>query len=158
MLTRRAKGRPTSSMSEQREFTIEEANALVPLLHRLVSKQMLLRSNIEETIAELHKLMGILPRDLGPRFDDTPEERLVKEQLVKLMQMFESGWTEIQELGCIVKDPRIGLLDFYGRIDGELVFLCWRFGEESVAHYHGLTDGFSGRKPLRQVERHRLLN
>ena len=45
------------------------------------------------------------------------------------------------ESGVIVKDPRIGLCDFYGLVDGKHVWLCWRYGEEAVEHYHDLDDG-----------------
>ena len=28
------------------------------------------------------------------------------------------------------------------------VLLCWRVGEEDVSYWHGLSDGFAGRKPI----------
>ena len=31
---------------------------------------------------------------------------------------------------------------------GETVVLCWELGEDSVAYWHGLEDGYAGRKPL----------
>jgi hypothetical protein len=39
-------------------------------------------------------------------------------------------------------------VDFYGRRDGEVVYLCWRDGEDRVAHWHTLGSGFAGRRPL----------
>lgn len=41
-----------------------------------------------------------------------------------------------------------GLVDFPARRDGEQVFLCWQLGERDVAWWHGLDEGFRGRKPL----------
>ena len=32
--------------------------------------------------------------------------------------------------------------------DGEEVLLCWQVGEEEIAYWHGLEEGFAGRKPL----------
>jgi hypothetical protein len=55
---------------------------------------------------------------------------------------------EIHELGAIVKDPDEGLVDFPALHDGEEVLLCWRVGEDEVAWWHTLEDGFAGRKPL----------
>jgi hypothetical protein len=128
-------------MSEPREFSVEEANALVPRLHRIVSRQMLLLERIERALEQLHKRQGVLPRE----FEPLPTEE---------------GWAEVQRTGAVVKDPRVGLVDFYGRLGGEPVWLCWRFGEESIAYYHGLDEGLAGRKPLGAdgPARHRLLS
>jgi hypothetical protein len=51
-------------------------------------------------------------------------------------------------MGVVVKDLETGLLDFPTERDGEVVFLCWRYGEPSVAHWHSLDAGFAGRQPL----------
>ena len=141
-----------------REFTIEEANALVPELHRLVSRQLLAQQRLEDQLKQLHGLLGHLPRELALLGDDTPEVRSLKEQIGQLMEEVDEGWGRIQEMGALVKDPKAGLVDFYGRVDGRLVFFCWRFGEESIEHYHELEEGFHGRKPLPPQPRHRLLN
>ena len=54
----------------------------------------------------------------------------------------------IQELGGLVKDVGEGLVDFPTRREGEEVLLCWKLGEGEIAHWHGLEEGFPGRKPL----------
>src|SRR5262245_57904039 len=59
------------------------------------------------------------------------------------------GWLErLAELGVQVKDAEVGLLDFPALRDGEDVLLCWRVGEEAVEWWHGLDEGFAGRKPI----------
>lgn len=141
-----------------REFTIEEANTLVPTLHRLVSRQLLVQDEIEASLRELHRQTGKLPREIIVSPDDPPGQVELKESLLGLLRRMEEGWAEVQALGCLVKDPRTGLVDFYGRVGGKLVFLCWRFGEEAITHYHELDEGFSGRKPLTAPVRHRLFN
>ena len=57
----------------------------------------------------------------------------------------------IGALGVVLKDYVQGLVDFYGRVDGRLVFLCWQRGEPSVRFYHALESGFAGRRPLAPV-------
>jgi hypothetical protein len=54
----------------------------------------------------------------------------------------------IQELGGLVKDLDRGLVDFPALRGNEEVLLCWQVGEEEVAHWHGLEEGFAGRRPL----------
>ena len=54
----------------------------------------------------------------------------------------------IHGLGAIVKDLDQGLIDFPASHAGEEVLLCWKVGEDAVAFWHGLEEGFAGRKPL----------
>ena len=60
----------------------------------------------------------------------------------------QSGLEEIQTLGGVTKDLGMGLVDFLHLRGGREVNLCWRFGEERITHWHGLDEGFGGRKPL----------
>jgi hypothetical protein len=55
---------------------------------------------------------------------------------------------EIQEVGCELKDPYEGLVDFLSIRDGQYVYLCWKYGEEKINFWHGLYDGIKGRKPV----------
>jgi len=60
------------------------------------------------------------------------------------------GTRRIEALGCVVKDLDRGLVDFPSRREDQTVFLCWRLGETSIRYWHGLKEGFAGRKPLEQ--------
>jgi len=54
----------------------------------------------------------------------------------------------LEELGVVVKDLDLGLLDFPAEHDGGEVLLCWHVGEDSVSFWHGLDEGYAGRKPI----------
>jgi hypothetical protein len=54
----------------------------------------------------------------------------------------------IHERGAIVKSPDEGLVDFPAQRDGEEILLCWRLGEDEVAYWHSLEEGFAGRRPI----------
>lgn len=120
--------------------------------------QMDRRSQIEQRLELLAELVGQAPETIRVHEKDGPEVRDLKNQLVERVDAYQSGWREIEDMGAVLKDPRSGLVDFYGRVDGKLVWLCWRYGEEAVTHYHGLDEGFSGRKPIESTMRHRHLN
>ena len=47
-----------------------------------------------------------------------------------------------------MKDIDEGLVDFPALRDGEEILLCWRLGEDEITHWHGLEEGFAGRKRL----------
>ena len=89
---------------------------------------------------------------------DPLDVREMKRDLVRRIEEYRAGWREVEETGAVLKDARSGLLDFYGTVDGKLVWLCWKYGEDAVNYYHALTEGLSGRKPILLSMRHRLLN
>jgi hypothetical protein len=143
---------------DARVFTLEAANALVPTLSELVGRQLERRSAIEQLLAKLGRELGDVPERIVLDPADPPEVRAMKRELVGRIEEYRSGWRKVEETGAVLKDPRIGLLDFYGTVDGKLVWLCWKYGETEVGFYHALEEGFSGRKPIADGMRQRLLN
>ena len=127
-------------------FTLEEANRLVPdlepLLRRLVEQRQTLREHaqvIEEFRAVAGKSGGGMP---GGRFG---KARAAAETLGTEIA---EGIRRIEAWGCVVKDLDQGLVDFPTRRGDETVLLCWRLGEASIRYWHGLKEGFAGRKLL----------
>jgi len=139
-------------------FTLEAVNALVPRLNAVVGRQLARRADIEGRLKTLCELTGQAPDDLGPDPDDEPAIAGLKAELAQRVDAYQEGWQELEKMGAVLKDPRIGLLDFHGTVEGKRVWLCWKFGEEEVSYYHALDEGFSGRKPIDQAVKRRLLN
>lgn len=139
-------------------FTLEAANALLPRLQTLVGRQLERRVVIEEAFARLGKTLGDVPTTIVLEPSDSEEVRGKKRELIVLVEQYRTGWKQIESLGAVLKDPRLGLLDFYGRVDGKLVWLCWKYGEARITHYHALDEGFSSRRPIAESVRARLLN
>jgi hypothetical protein len=139
-------------------FTIEAVNALLPRLRELMQAQMDRRSEIEDRLHQLAKLLGEVPDTIEVEDSDTAEVSELKRDLIERVDHYQSGWREVEEMGAVLKDARAGLVDFYGQVDGKLVWLCWKHGEDAVTHYHGLQEGFSGRKPIESTMRLRHLN
>jgi hypothetical protein len=139
-------------------LTIEAVNALVPRLNVLMASQMDRRTEIERRLEELARILGVVPDTIEVEDRDPAPVRVLKIELVERVARYQSAWSEIEEMGAVLKDPRTGLVDFYGLMDGKLVWLCWKYGEDGVSHYHGLDEGFSGRKPIAASIRQRHLN
>ena len=139
-------------------FTLEAVNALLPRVQRLMEVQMGRRVEIEERLERLSKLVGSVPQTIQIEVADPPDVRDLKQDLVVRVESYQAGWRELEEMGAVLKDPRRGLVDFYGRVDGKAVWLCWRYGEDAVTHYHALNEGFAGRKPIEPTMRQRHIN
>jgi hypothetical protein len=101
---------------------------------------------------------GSIPLELEILAGDPPEVRDLKREIAAEVKRYQEAWREIENTGAVLKDPRTGLLDFYGEVDGTRVWLCWKYGEDAVTHYHGLDEGFSGRKLIEPLMRRRHLN
>jgi hypothetical protein len=143
---------------DSRVFTLEEVNDLVPKLAVVVKRQLERRSEIEGLLMRLGRELGDVPERIVLDPADPTDVRDLKRDLVRRIEQYRAGWREVEEMGAVLKDARTGLLDFYGTVDGKLVWLCWKYGESEVAHYHALEEGFSSRKPIAQSTRFRLLN
>jgi len=139
-------------------FTLEEVNHLVPKLTPVVKRQIERRSAIESLLMTLGRELGDVPESIVLDPADPTNVREMKRDLVRQIEEYRAGWRQVEEMGAVLKDARNGLLDFYGTVEGKLVWLCWKYGEDAVNHYHALEEGFSGRKPIAQSMRHRLLN
>ncbi len=123
----------------QRYFTLEEAQAALPLLRILMGEIQQLKAQADAKIRNWRE---------GPS-PDPVSLALARGQVEFLMSEVYRRLTTVGELGCLPKDLDIGLVDFPARIPGvgEGHF-CWKLGEPEVAFWHGLTEGYSGRKPL----------
>jgi hypothetical protein len=72
----------------------------------------------------------------------------VQEQLDVAVAGIARCVARIHDEGALVKDLDEGLVDFPAQREGEEVLLCWRLGEDEIRFWHGLEEGFSGRRPL----------
>jgi hypothetical protein len=129
-----------------RYFTPAEANELLatvrPIVERMVAHR---RALAVATVRHARIATKIAGNGGGVRPHEVDElQATIDEEAAEVARSV----AELQELGLLVKDLDEGLVDFPALRDSEEVLLCWRLGEEEVAFWHSLDDGFAGRKPL----------
>lgn len=144
----------------RRAFTVDEANALLPDLERVMDGMEGLRSRLQRATDQLHVLDALWGRRVllpeNPDHEEFLERRSVAKALVEeLERMVE---TEILARG--IRFPRggleHGLVDFPTTLDGRWVYLCWRRGEPEVGWWHEVDGGFAGRRELTRHEALRM--
>lgn len=123
-----------------RYFTVEEANALLPEIKPLMAALLERRAKIVESRHQLADMIDDVSSNVG-----SPAASAMVLDFMAIEQLLG----RIRAYGCQVKDLNVGLLDFLAEIDGREVYLCWRFGEERIEHYHDLHTGFMSRQRLR---------
>jgi len=124
-------------------FRLEEANAFVPRLQILMERLQRGALRLHEEMSDLARATSIELSALSPEelLRQRPAARVLVEELDAIVH-------EIEESGAHLKDVQLGLVDFPAERDGEIVYLCWQFGESEVAFWHRIDDGFAGRQPL----------
>jgi hypothetical protein len=132
-----------------RTFTLDEAQSLVPVLESLLRTAMQAKSLMDEVDAEMQALHHRLFLSGGMFLDMLPLARR-KAEKTRAEQRAKDAIAEIDSIGVQVKDLSIGLLDFPCEVEGQKILLCWKLGEKSITHWHGVAEGFAGRKPIDQ--------
>ncbi len=122
-----------------RYFTLEEANALLEQIKPLMGRLLETRAKVVKQRQEVGVLLNQVGADVG-----SP----VTSAMVQDFTLIETLIEKIRAYGCEVKDLNGGLVDFLSKRNGRDVYLCWRYGEPGITHYHELHTGFAGRRPL----------
>jgi len=129
-----------------RRFTPDEANAELEEIRPLVEQLVAHRREQQRLQAERQELSSRIAGNGGGIDSNALAglEEAEQNERVEIVRCVNA----IHERGAIVKDVDTGLGDFPALREGEEVLLCWQLGEEQVAHWHGLEEGFAGRKRL----------
>lgn len=120
-------------------FTVEEANALLPDLQEILQDIFRHRDALREKAPHMEPILGAASTNGGGREGS--------EYGVEAYQLYRSI-DRIREMGVVLKDLDMGLLDFPHERDGQVVFLCWHPPEERIEYWHELDTGYQGRQPL----------
>jgi len=135
----------------KRLFTVEEANAMLPLVRAICTDLAQLSRDVVERRERLANLRRV--RESQGRTDKrndlySEEVAQIEEELELDSQRLNDYVEELRRLGIEPKNGLEGLVDFPSLIDGRVVLLCWRLNEPEVLYWHEMEAGFAGRQPL----------
>jgi hypothetical protein len=139
-----------------RRFTLAEAQSLIPQVDALLRDAVSLKSDYQEAeqavqaFSQRVTLMGGMIVNREQVIDARNRRDAVGSKLKAAIE-------GVQEFGCVVKDLDMGLIDFPTLLRGVEVYLCWKLGEPKIAFWHGVDEGFRGRKAIDQdfLDNHR---
>jgi len=132
-------------------FNRDEAEELLPLIEQSLIKARESKDKVEdldEQLSQASTKIMVLGGSVPP-YGKLSATRHQREQFATQLR---KALNRIQETGCVVKDLDEGLVDFPTLRKGEEVYLCWKLGEERIGYWHGMEEGFAGRKPLEDIE------
>lgn len=136
-----------------RFYDIDAANALVPELAAVTER---LREHRAELIAlrdEAHARQAAgVPEGRTPEAAQDLEIRRIDLRMRGIVDQMQAEVMWLVERSIELRDIETGLLDLPALVAGRQVWLCWRLGEDRIGHWHELTAGFAGRRPLAEIE------
>ena len=128
-------------------YSVEAANAALPKVRRLVETIVLRVAALPE-LQETARVAEYRANRDGAGASDEQALDAARHALQSAELDLAGAVARLDRMGVALKDPRVGLVDFYGYREGELVELCWKLGERAVANWHRIGEGYAGRKPL----------
>jgi hypothetical protein len=123
-------------------FAVEAAEALIPELEEIFEQVLSLQQAAEAKASAL--------KDSEADKDKAANSAMLRGQLQFLVAAINTELQKICDMGAIPKGLEPPLVDFPYRLEEGEVYLCWKLGDKTLEHYHGLDEGFGGRKPLPQ--------
>lgn len=119
-------------------YSVDEADALIPRLKPLLERIR----DAQQALAE-DKTVAVMREKAAQNGGGLPGRHLAE-----LTKSLEADLRQLQEWGIVLRDPTIGLIDFFHQRKGETVFLCWKLGEGKLEWWHPVDTGIAGREPL----------
>jgi hypothetical protein len=132
-----------------RFYAIDEANAALPEVERIL---IALRDQREELIQLRDRVVDITPDDgETPNAGAAEQIRLLRLGMQGLIDQMQAGVARLVDMDITLRDISTGLIDFPALVSGRPIWLCWRLGEDHVAHWHAHDEGYDSRRPLSEL-------
>lgn len=127
-------------------FTVKDAEKEIPRIKKILLKLRDIKREIDAIVSVNIDVDKI-------NFDEFLEtNNKLNKEYHKLSYEFYSEVEKLDELGCVLKDIELGLVDFYCKFNDKDVFLCWKLEEDRIIAWHEIDSGYGGRKPILKLE------
>ena len=130
-----------------RRFTLQEAQSLLPRVSSLIQEAVSLKAECQDAENSIERLSQKVMLH-GGMIVDRQRAKSVRTRRDETLEKLKSVVERIQENGCVLKDLDKGLVDFPTLFRGREVYLCWKMDEPAIRFWHGVDEGFAGRKEI----------
>lgn len=130
-----------------RYFTVAQAEQLLPAVERHLRDALFHRAEAMKAHQELEATSERI-RVAGGMRVNPGQFVAVRARLDTSVAALKDAIEQVEQTGATIKDLDIGLIDFMARFQDRDVCLCWKLGETGIQFWHGVEEGFGGRKPI----------
>jgi hypothetical protein len=121
---------------KERVYSVEEAEATLPEVRDRLER-------IQRARQEIFRSSAVIKEHVS-----SDGGGFARPEYWDALETLRSDVTELLQRDIILRDPETGLIDFPSEREGRRMLLCWRLGEDHVAHWHEPNAGFAGRRKL----------
>jgi hypothetical protein len=130
-----------------RFFTLAQAEQALPEVESAIRAAITLKSAYQTAEQEWQNFSHRVTMLGGVAVDHSRLAEQIGDRKSLALRL-KGAIDDIQDHGCLIKDLDIGLIDFPTLLHGEEVYLCWKLGERGIGFWHGIQEGFRGRKAI----------
>ncbi len=127
-----------------KNFSLKEANSILPQIKLIVDEIKDKRKRLYEYIEKYEEEME--------SNQNKHEIMMIKTEIDALNKEISELIDIIESFGAVVKGIDPVLVDFPSYHNDQLIWLCWKEGEDKIEYWHGFNEGFAGRKPVSELE------
>ncbi|MCA9157350.1 MAG: DUF2203 family protein [Planctomycetales bacterium] len=136
----------STSTKVHKRFSLEEANAMLPLVRSIASDICQVFRSVIGRRADLHRIVRRGTLSAGPLYDDE-----LAESRADLQEEYDQIWKyreEIESLGVLLRQPEKGHVEFPAVLLGREAFFSWHLGEDSIRYWRSADSPATSRKLL----------
>ncbi len=139
--------RPWENPGVPHYYALDAANARLDELRPLLERLRQDRDAVAEAQRDLTRF-----RESNGSEDHALELQDRQARIRELVRRMQQTVARIDSWGITLRDITTGLIDFPALAAGRPIWLCWRLGEDDIAWWHEINDGFGGRRALTDLE------
>ena len=132
-------------LTTKKYFTLEEANSLLPYISKILLHIMKINNNINTLYS--------VSVDYEDELKAVKNEINMNKNFHRLYYHLYRKIETLSDMGCIVKDADLGIVDFYSIYNEKEILLCWKLGERQIKYWHYPEDGYVGRMPVSMLKK-----
>ena len=127
-------------------YTLAEAEAMLPQIRDELLSMQASKREVDDVRSYLEHAVSTTSGNGHVRDENTLAEK--RRRAEALVEDINARLRLINDWGIELKGLDEGLIDFPSDREGRVVYLCWRLGEDAIAWWHEIEEGFPGRRPL----------
>tara|TARA_Y100000310_G_scaffold186269_1_gene186405 strand:+ start:58083 stop:58496 length:414 start_codon:yes stop_codon:yes gene_type:complete len=130
-------------LTTKKYFSLREANSLIPKVEKIVLQIIKINNALE--------ILDSIQISYEDDFQEIKNDIVTNKNFHRLYYNLYKKVEKLIEIGCVIKDINLGVVDFYSLYEDREISLCWKLGEKEIKYWHDTNEGYVGRQPVSRL-------